>query len=72
MLDLVTQPWIVFFGLVFLMFTVDLLFGGRSGSLRSALLWSALWIGTGLAFGLWLWAAQGREPATAYYAAYLL
>ena len=54
------------------MFTADLLFGGRSASLRSALLWSALWVGTGLAFGLWLWAAQGREPATAYYAAYLL
>jgi tellurite resistance protein TerC len=54
------------------MFTADLLFGGRSASLRSALLWSALWVGTGLAFGLWLWAVQGREPATAYYAAYLL
>jgi tellurite resistance protein TerC len=72
MLDLFTQPWIVFFGLVILMFTADLLFGGRSASLRSALLWSALWVGTGLAFGLWLWAVQGREPATAYYAAYLL
>jgi tellurite resistance protein TerC len=72
MLDLFTQPWIVFFGLVILMFTADLLFGGRSANLRSALLWSALWVGTGLAFGLWLWAVQGHAPATAYYAAYLL
>jgi tellurite resistance protein TerC len=72
MLDLFTQPWVVFFGLVILMFTVDLLFGGRDAGLRNALAWSALWIGSGLAFGLWLWAVQGREPATAYYAAYLL
>jgi tellurite resistance protein TerC len=72
MLDLFTSPWVVFFGLVFLMFTADLLFGGRSASLRSALLWSALWVGSGLAFGVWIWAMQGRELATAYYAAYLL
>ena len=72
MLDLLTQPWIIFFGLVIVMFTVDLVFGGRDAGLRNALAWSALWIGTGLAFGLWLWTVQGREPATAYYAAYLL
>jgi len=71
MLDLV-QPWAAFFGLVILLFTVDLLFGSRGTNLRMATLWSAIWVGAGLAFGLWIWASQGSEVAAAYYAAYLL
>ena len=66
------EPWAAFFGLVIVMFTIDLLFGSRGTSLRAAILWSALWIGTGLAFGLWVWAVKGGEVATAYYAAYIL
>jgi len=71
MLDLV-QPWAAFFGLVILLFTVDLLFGSRGTNLRMATLWSAIWVGAGLAFGLWIWASLGSEVAAAYYAAYLL
>ena len=71
MLDLV-QPWAAFFGLVILLFTVDLLFGRRGTNLRMATLWSAIWVGAGLAFGLWIWASLGSEVAAAYYAAYLL
>jgi len=71
MLDLV-RPWAAFFGLVILLFTVDLLFGSRGTNLRMATLWSAIWVGAGLAFGLWIWASQGSEVAAAYYAAYLL
>lgn len=66
------QPWAVFFGLVILLFTIDLLFGSRGTDLRAAALWSAIWVGAGLTFGLWIWASQGGEVATAYYAAYLL
>jgi tellurite resistance protein TerC len=32
----------------------------------------ALWVGLGLAFGLWILATQGLEPAAEYYAAYFL
>ena len=66
------QPWAAFFGLVILLFTIDLLFGSRGTDLRAATLWSAIWIGAGLTFGLWIWASQGGEVATAYFAAYLL
>ena len=72
MIDSFYQPWGAFFGLVILIFMIDLLFGSRGGNLRAAILWSAIWVGAGLAFGLWLWASQGGEVATAYYAAYLL
>jgi TerC family integral membrane protein len=65
-------PWAVFFGLVILLFTIDLLFGSRGTNLRTAMLWSAIWVGAGLTFGLWILASQGSEAATAYYAAYLL
>jgi tellurite resistance protein TerC len=66
------EPWAAFFGLVIVMFTIDLLFGRRGTNLRAAMLWSAIWVGTGLAFGLWVWAIKGGEVAAAYYAAYIL
>jgi tellurite resistance protein TerC len=40
--------------------------------LRAAALWAAVWVGAGLAFGLWVWASHGATAATAYYTAYLL
>ncbi|WP_435612289.1 TerC/Alx family metal homeostasis membrane protein [Streptomyces sp. bgisy159] len=39
---------------------------------REAALWSALWIAVGLGFGLILWAWQGGETASTYYAGYLI
>ena len=72
MLEPLFQPWAAFFGLVILLFTIDLLFGSRGTDLRAAMLWSAIWVGAGLAFGLWIWMFQGGEVATVYYAAYLL
>lgn len=41
-------------------------------SFREASIWSAIWIGTGLAFGLVLLAWQGGEVAATYYSAYLI
>ena len=72
MLEPLIQPWAAFFGLVILLFTIDLRFGSRGTDLRAAVLWSAIWVGAGLTFGLWIWASRGGEIATAYYAAYLL
>jgi tellurite resistance protein TerC len=66
------MEWVPFLGLVIALFTIDLLFGHRGNDLRASILWSAVWVGAGLAFGLWIWAAQGGEPAAAYYAAYVL
>jgi tellurite resistance protein TerC len=54
------------------LFTIDLRFGSRGTDLRAAMLWSAIWVGAGLTFGLWICASQGGEVATTYYAAYLL
>src|SRR4030095_3561723 len=34
--------------------------------------WVIVWVGLGLALGLWVAATQGRGAATEYYAAYLL
>jgi tellurite resistance protein TerC len=73
MLEPLFQQWAAFFGLVILLFTIDLLFGSRRADLRAAMLWSAIWVGAGLAFGLWIWMFQGGgEVATVYYAAYFL
>jgi tellurite resistance protein TerC len=72
MLEILLQPWAGFFALVVLLFAIDLSLGSRGGDLRAAALWSVVWVGAGLAFGLWVWAGQGGEAATAYYAAYLL
>ena len=72
MLELSFQAWAVFIGLVIFLFTIDLLFGHRGSNLRAAVLWSAIWVGAGVAFGLWIWAVKGGEVAAAYYAAYVL
>ena len=69
---ILVQPWAVFFGLVAVLFAIDLIFGSRGPDLRSAVLWSAIWVGAGLTFGIWVWGSQGSEVATAYYTAYLL
>lgn len=39
---------------------------------REAAVWSALWIAIGLGFGLVLWAWQGGEASSTYYAGYLI
>jgi tellurite resistance protein TerC len=72
MLEVLSPGWIAFFGLVIALFVIDLVWGSRGGDLGTALRWSAVWVGAGLVFGLWIWASQGGEAATAYYAAYLL
>jgi tellurite resistance protein TerC len=72
MLETLLLPWPAFFGTVVVVFVIDLLFGNRGTDLRAAVLWSAIWITAGLAFGIWIWATRGGEAATSYYAAYAL
>jgi tellurite resistance protein TerC len=66
------MEWAPFLGLVIALFTIDLLFGRRNNDLRASIVWSAVWVSAGLAFGLFIWAMQGGELAAAYYAAYVL
>src|SRR5438876_4609555 len=42
------------------------------GSSSRNMAWVILWVGLGLAVGLWVAATQGKSPATEYFAAYLL
>ena len=72
MLEALLLPWPAFIALVAVLFAIDLLLGSRGTSLRAAVLWSVIWIGAGLSFGYWIWATQGADAATAYYAAYIL
>ncbi|MFC3502225.1 TerC family protein [Micromonospora krabiensis] len=40
--------------------------------LREALVWSGIWIGAGVLFGVLIWVWGGGEPAVAYFSGYLL
>ena len=42
------------------------------GSSSRNMAWVILWVGLGLAVGLWVAATRGRSAATEYFAAYLL
>ena len=46
--------------------------GGRETSRGWAVFWSIVWIATGLAFAVFIWAILGRRASDEYLAAYLL
>ena len=62
--DALLSPWVAFFGVVIILFAIDLRWGSRGTNLRAAALWAAVWVGAGLAFGLWVLASQGSTAAT--------
>jgi len=65
--------WAVFAALVAGAMIVDLAVGrGRDPSLRSAALWSAIWIGLALAFGGWIAWRMGADAGVTYLTAYAL
>ena len=67
--------WVGFFALVLAMLAVDLgVSRRRTGamSLRTAALWSAVWIGTALLFNLAIYLWRGPEPALEFFTAYLI
>lgn len=46
--------------------------GNRHGTRARNVLWVVVWVGLGLALGLWVLATQGSRAAAEYYAAYFL
>lgn len=66
--------WVVFSTLVIGMLSVDLVVhrGKRSVAREKAYIWSAVWIGAGLLFALFIWIYLGAQAAQEYLAAYLI
>lgn len=68
--------WIVFACVVAVLLPLDLLAHRHDGEeekpAQHAVAWSLLWIGAGLAFGVFVWAAFGAQHAQEYFAAYLI
>lgn len=65
--------WIATVAVFALLIAADVVFTrGRDPGLRSAALLSALWVGTGIAFGAVLWLWQGPAMAGQYFGGYLL
>jgi tellurite resistance protein TerC len=71
-----TTLLVIFFGTVSILLVVDLFVahrGEKEVSLRSAVIWSAIWIGAGLAFGAATMPGFGGSDAvTIYYSVYLI
>jgi tellurite resistance protein TerC len=65
--------WTVFGVALAAALITDIVLGrGRTPSLRSAALWSGVWIGLGVAFGAWVALRLGRDAGVTYLTAYLL
>ncbi|WP_422740213.1 TerC family protein [Micromonospora sp. WMMD729] len=66
--------WAAIGGLLALLLTVDVVAHRDNHviELREALLWSGVWVGAGLLFGLVVWWGLGGDPAIAYFSGYLL
>lgn len=65
--------WAVFWVAVGILLVVDLAGArGRGATVRSAALWSGIWIGLGLAFGGWVAARLGADAGLIYLTAYTL
>ncbi len=68
-----TVDWAVFWVAVGIMLVVDVAaVRGRDATVRSAALWSGIWIGLGLAFGGWVAARFGADAGLIYLTAYTL
>ncbi|WP_435818536.1 TerC family protein [Micromonospora lupini] len=66
--------WAAVGGVLAVLLTVDVVAHRDNHviELREALLWSAVWVGAGLLFGLVVWWGLGGDPAIAYFSGYLL
>jgi len=67
--------WTVFWTVVAIALVADIVvarLGGRTPAVRNATLWSAAWIGLGLAFGAWVALRLGADAGISYLTAYLL
>lgn len=66
-----TTEWAVFWAVVVVALLADIA-SPRSTTLRSAVRWSAIWIGLGLLFGAWIAMRRGSEAGIIYLTAYVL
>ena len=67
--------WTVFWTAVAVVLIVDIAVaraGGRAQTVRSAAMWSGVWIGLGLAFGAWVAVRFGGDAGLTYLTAYTL
>ena len=66
--------WGFFAVVIIVLLAIDLitLRGHRSESHRASLIWSVVWIGTGLGFAVYVWVAMSGDAAQQYLAAYLI
>jgi tellurite resistance protein TerC len=67
----VNTEWAVFWTVVVAALAIDLAVS-RTVTLRSAALWSAIWIGLGLLFGAWIALRLGSDAGITYLTAYVL
>ncbi len=72
--DIPVWAWIGFAATLLVLLTIDLYShrGELRRSRRQDVLWSILWISTGLSFTFFVWALMGRDAAEEYLAAYLI
>ncbi|MEU9581660.1 TerC family protein [Streptomyces chilikensis] len=66
--------WIAVTAVIAVMLAMDLVAhrGDHVIGFREAAIWSGVWIAVGLGFGLVLWAWQGGEVSSTYFAGYLI
>jgi tellurite resistance protein TerC len=72
--DIPAWAWIGFAVTLSVLLTIDLYShrGQHQRSRRKDVMWSVLWISTGLSFTFFVWALMGRDAAEEYLAAYLI
>ncbi len=66
--------WIGFASTLFILLAIDLYShrGAHARTRRADILWSAIWISTGLSFTFFVWWLMGADAAQEYLAAYLI
>ena len=70
-----TPEWTVFAVVVAALLIVDIAVASRgrnADSLRRAWIWSGVWIGVAIAFGVWIFVRLGSDAGLSYYTAYFL
>ncbi len=68
------ESWIAFGVVLTLLLAIDLFVhrSGRAVTRRAAVVWSAIWVGAGLSFSMFVWLRLGADAAEEYLAAYLV
>lgn len=73
-MDVPLWGWLAVLGVIVVMLAIDL-FAHRKAhvvSVKEAAIWSAIWVGLGIAFGVLMWQQYGSEFANQYFAGYVI